>query len=126
MAWRRPLKSIAKDSPKLPRLNFFRAKNNEQLEQFVSKEPRAVCLDSQGKMLTSVEFSAYLLKEIGMGGSRMAFVIGGAEGLPESLKKAHECISFSKMTPHSSNRPPDSFRANIPRLEIAKGTGYHK
>jgi 23S rRNA (pseudouridine1915-N3)-methyltransferase len=57
----------------------------------------------------------------------MAFVIGGAEGLPRELKEGNKpLLSLSKMTwPHQMARmllAEQIYRAS----EIRKGSGYHK
>lgn len=63
------------------------------------------------------------------GGSRLAFVIGGAEGLPPSIKAArqrYEFWSLSRLTfTHQWARvllTEQLYRAT----EIRKGSGYHK
>jgi 23S rRNA (pseudouridine1915-N3)-methyltransferase len=62
------------------------------------------------------------------GGSRLAFVIGGAEGLPASIKgsRQYEFWSLSKLTfTHQWARvllTEQLYRAT----EIRKGSGYHK
>jgi 23S rRNA (pseudouridine1915-N3)-methyltransferase len=57
---------------------------------------RIVGLDERGKDLTTVEFSKLL-------GGETAFVIGGADGLPEDFKKsASLLVRLSAMTlPHA-------------------------
>ena len=103
-------------------LEWILAKNDEQMKQFLSKEQTFICLDPQGKHYSSEEFSSYLSNQ-----SRLAFVIGGSEGIPEEIKqKAKICISLSKMTfTHQITRlilVEQIYRA----FEISKGTGYHK
>lgn len=101
------------------------AKDDEQLIQLCAKEPWVIALDPLGKQLDSVAFSHYLLNKLEMHGTRIAFAIGGPNGLPESLRKG-DMISFSKLT----------FTHQIVRLilveqvyrafEIARGSPYHK
>jgi 23S rRNA (pseudouridine1915-N3)-methyltransferase len=57
---------------------------------------RIVALDERGKDLTTVQFSRLLASET-------AFVIGGADGLPEDFKKsASQVVRLSAMTlPHA-------------------------
>lgn len=103
------------------------AKTSEQLKQFLEKEEKFLCLDPFAKQFSSEEFSSFLLKSLEAGGSRLAFVIGGAEGLPPELKnRAQSLLSLSKMTfTHQVTRlilAEQIYRA----LEIAKGSGYHK
>lgn len=107
-------------------IEFVWAKNDEQLIALVEKEETVVCLDALGQMMDSEKFSSFLIKQLETGGSRLSFVIGGAEGLPASFKKKYPLISFSLMT----------FTHQIIRLilveqiyrgfEISKGSKYHK
>lgn len=101
------------------------AKENEQLLQLCSKEPGLIALDPLGKSLNSLEFSNYLVNKLEEHGTRIAFVIGGPDGLPEPLRKG-EMLSFSKLTfTHQIVRlilVEQIYRA----LEIARGSPYHK
>lgn len=101
------------------------AKDNEQLIQWCAREPLVVALDPLGKQLDSVEFSKYFIEKVETNGARLAFVIGGAEGLPAELRKG-EMISFSRLTfTHQIVRiilVEQVYRA----LEIARGSPYHK
>jgi 23S rRNA (pseudouridine1915-N3)-methyltransferase len=101
-------------------------KDNEQLTHFARKEALFICLDVSGLPLDSVEFSSYLHTKLIEGGSRLAFIIGGAEGLPQSLQQHPHRISLSKMTmTHQLARLvllEQIYRA----FEIAKGSPYHK
>ena len=47
-----------------------------------------VLLDPQGKMCSSEQFSEQLYSWFDDGGSRISFVIGGADGLPSELKSS--------------------------------------
>lgn len=103
------------------------AKNDAQLHQFLEKESHFICLDLQAKQLTSEEFSRQLIQWLQDCGSRLCFVIGGAEGISAMIKtKARGMISLSKMTfTHQIARlilVEQIYRA----LEIEKGTAYHK
>lgn len=51
-------------------------------------------LDVGGKHFSSVEFAQFVKKQEGT----LTFIIGGAEGINESLKKRAPSISLSKMT----------------------------
>lgn len=107
-------------------IEFVWAKSDEQLIALASKESFLICLDAQGKLMDSHQFSTFLIKQFENAGSRLAMVIGGAEGLPEPLKAQFPLISLSPMT----------FTHQIVRLilieqiyrafEIAKGSSYHK
>jgi 23S rRNA (pseudouridine1915-N3)-methyltransferase len=101
-------------------------KNDEQLAAALVKEPKVLCLDPFGIMLESEQFSKLVYKSFEEGGSRLAFVIGGAEGLPAECKKKYPLISLSPMTlTHQMTRLlliEQIYRA----AEIAKGSKYHK
>ncbi|MBA3722165.1 MAG: 23S rRNA (pseudouridine(1915)-N(3))-methyltransferase RlmH [Parachlamydiaceae bacterium] len=101
-------------------------KDNAQLIEYADKEPLVICLDPAGQMYTSEQFASFLEQQWEKGGSRLTFVIGGAEGLPQQLKSNYALISLSPLT----------FTHQITRLvlieqvyrtiEIKKGTQYHK
>lgn len=110
-------------------------KDNKALTKNVdgdsAKGHTVVLLDPLGMTKTSEKFSDDLFEWLDRGGSRVSFVIGGAEGLPIELKyppsgKKPTMISLSSMT----------FTHQFARLllieqiyrgtEIRKGSGYHK
>ncbi|MBB65311.1 MAG: 50S rRNA methyltransferase [Waddliaceae bacterium] len=101
-------------------------KTNEQLIKQIDKERSILCLDPLGEKVNSERFCTLLFQQLETGGSRVTFVIGGAEGLPDQIRKKHTLISLSPLT----------FTHQIARLilieqiyrafEIRKGTGYHK
>jgi 23S rRNA (pseudouridine1915-N3)-methyltransferase len=101
------------------------AKDDEQLIQICAKEPFVIALDPLGRELDSPSFSKYLVDKLEAHGTRLAFVIGGPEGLPEALRKG-DMLSFSKFTfTHQIVRlilVEQIYRA----LEIARGSPYHK
>jgi 23S rRNA (pseudouridine1915-N3)-methyltransferase len=104
---------------------FVWAKNDEELVALVKKEPMAICLDAAGKPMTSEHFADFLHAKVQEAHSRLAFVIGGAEGLPPALKQ-YPLMSLSPLTfTHQMARIiliEQIYRA----FEIAKGTKYHK
>ena len=71
------------------------AKNNEQLISWGLNETPLICLDPEGHLFTSEEFSTFLSKQWQEGGSRLTLIIGGAEGLPLELKRKGELISLA-------------------------------
>jgi len=102
-----------------------------------------VLLDPLGVTKTSERLSEDLYQWLDQGGSRLSFVIGGAEGLPSELKypsssssygaskqgttpPTHTMISLSSLTfTHQFARMllmEQIYRAT----EIRKGSGYHK
>ena len=85
-----------------------------------------ISLCIEGKQISSEELSKRL-DNLSVGGvSSVAFVIGSSFGLSETVKKAGERISMSKMTfPHQLARVmlcEQIYRA----FQISAGTKYHK
>jgi 23S rRNA (pseudouridine1915-N3)-methyltransferase len=110
-------------------------KDNQALTKGVdtdrSKGHTFVLLDPLGSIQTSEKFSDDMYEWLDRGGSRLSFVIGGAEGLPSELKYPPQggkptMISLSAMTfTHQFARLlliEQIYRAT----EIRKGSGYHK
>ncbi len=107
-------------------IEIFGLKDDAALLRAIEQEEQVICLDVKGKMMGSVEFSQFLMQALEKGGTKVALVIGGAEGLPKGLKKEYPRISISPMTfTHQCVRlllVEQIYRA----FEIAKGSGYHK
>ena len=85
-----------------------------------------ICLDINGKMLSSEEFSKKIEK-ISLTSSEISFVIGASNGIDESIKKlSNEKMSFSPMTfPHQLMRViflEQLYRA----FTISNNISYHK
>ena len=118
-------------------------KNNDDLTKNVlgdaEKGHAVVLLDPTGKIGTSEKFSDDVYDWLDEGGSRLSFVIGGAEGLPVELKhdkggnkggsggrSRFQLFSLSTLTfTHQFARVlliEQIYRAS----EIRKGSGYHK
>jgi 23S rRNA (pseudouridine1915-N3)-methyltransferase len=107
-------------------IEWILVKKEEQLESLLEKTP-FIALAIDAKQFSSEEFSVQLHDWLEDRGSRLVFLIGGAEGIsPSLLSKAFSKISFSKMTlTHQMVRLlllEQIYRA----VEIRKGTGYHK
>ncbi len=88
---------------------------------------RLVALDERGKNLSSREFASLIRNEQDNGTRDLAFVIGGADGLSEDVRRrAFTCISFGKPTwPHMLARlmlTEQLYRAQ----QILKGHPYHR
>uniref|UniRef100_A0A7S1IHQ0 Uncharacterized protein n=1 Tax=Eutreptiella gymnastica TaxID=73025 RepID=A0A7S1IHQ0_9EUGL len=98
-----------------------------------------VCLDENAKQMTSEDFSEFVYQQLEQGGSRCTFVIGGADGLPMSLRPRSYggtglgptgpqmlYLSLSKMTfVHQFARVvlvEQLYRAT----QIRNGTKYHR
>lgn len=86
-----------------------------------------ISLDERGKDYSSREFATLLGRLRDEGRRRIAFVIGGADGLSPSLRKqSHHCLSFGNMVwPHLLIRPmlaEQLFRA----WSILENHPYHR
>jgi 23S rRNA (pseudouridine1915-N3)-methyltransferase len=102
------------------------AKDHAQLIEWTQRESSYLCLDPTGRLFTSEALAHFLTQQWEKGGSRLTFVIGGAEGLPVEIKERGNLISLSPLT----------FTHQITRLilieqiyrviEIQKGSHYHK
>ena len=107
-------------------IEWIWAKDNSQLTEYASKELTVICLDPEGELLTSQRFASFFDLSWQKGGSRLAIVIGGAEGLPSPLKIKYPLISLSRLTfTHQMTRLiliEQLYRS----IEISKGSNYHK
>ncbi len=86
-----------------------------------------VALDERGKLLTSPEFSAQLIRWQDAGEAQVTFCIGGADGLAEVVRrKARLVLGFGAMTwPHMLVRAmlaEQLYRA----WTISTGHPYHR
>ena len=85
-----------------------------------------ISLCIEGKIISSEELSKKLDNLALMGESSVSFIIGSSFGLSDTVKKAGERISMSKMTfPHQLARVmlcEQIYRA----FQISAGTKYHK
>ncbi|CAM9143321.1 unnamed protein product [Pylaiella littoralis] len=106
-------------------------KTDEDLEAAVRKDTGVVvCLDEGGRQMNSQAFSEFVFSKLEEGGSRLTFVVGGAEGLPPGLKSkpphGGAKLSLSSMTfTHLWARAllaEQIYRAS----EIRRGSKYHK
>lgn len=101
-------------------------KDDDHLLKLLINEKNIICLDPFGQEMNSEEFSQFLQASLLEGGSRLTFVIGGAEGLPLILRQKYPLLSLSKLTfTHQFARLlliEQIYRA----FEISKGTKYHK
>lgn len=107
-------------------------KSNEALLKGVQsdwdKNVPVILLDPNGKKSSSEKFSSEFYRLVEQGGSRLVYVIGGAEGLPNELRSnaKSKLFSLSDMTfTHQFARLlliEQIYRAS----EIRKGSGYHK
>jgi 23S rRNA (pseudouridine1915-N3)-methyltransferase len=76
-----------------------RLRECERLKKLLPKQGKIVLLDEKGDAMTSPEFASFIAKHRDSGIPEMTFLIGGAYGFPESLRKeADRIISLSSMT----------------------------
>ncbi len=77
----------------------------ERIEAAIPKGTRIVILDERGKNTSTLQLAARLT-QWQLGGTDVALVIGGPDGLdPELRKSAHETIRLSDLTlPHAMVR----------------------
>ncbi|WP_375756685.1 23S rRNA (pseudouridine(1915)-N(3))-methyltransferase RlmH [Corallococcus exercitus] len=104
------------------------AKSAEAAAILGKRKPQdwVVALDERGTLLDSVELARYVAKAQ-TGAKDLLFVIGGDEGLDDSVRgAAHQVMSLSRMTlPHRLARVvliEQLYRA----FTILKGEPYHK
>ena len=107
-------------------------KNNADLIKGISMDQdkgySIVLLDPTGQTMTSERLTERMYEWLDQGGSRLVFVIGGAEGLPSKLTTppTFPMLSLSSLTfTHQFARTllmEQIYRAT----EIRKGSGYHK
>lgn len=106
------------------------ARIQAEAEALLAKVPsshRLVCLDRQGEALSSAALAELLAKWRDGGAEGVAFLIGGADGLPpQTLAKAAKAISLGPMTlPHGLARivlAEQIYRA----ATILAGHPYHR
>ncbi len=118
-------KIIEKASP--AEQEIARKKEGEKILNKLDHYSYYVVLAVEGKSLSSEEFALGLEKLALEGRGRITFIIGGAMGLSEEVKKkAHLLLSFSSMTfPHQLMRLiflEQLYRA----FKISRNEPYHK
>ena len=99
-------------------------KESEAIQADLRSEEQLVVLCEEGELLSSVALARRLE---GTGSGRLAFVIGGADGIDPALKaRAHWKLSLSPLTfPHELARLlllEQLYRA----LSIQQGGAYHR
>lgn len=93
----------------------------------IDKTEVLIALDEHGKEMSSRDFSAWLESESSSGHSRYCFIIGGAHGLDDQIKKKSSLVlSLSRLTyPYQLTRLvliEQLYRA----ITMIKGIPYHK
>lgn len=104
----------------------MRLREAERIEKLLPKNSRLILLDEAGEQFTSPSFAEMLTRYRDSSTPEITFVIGGAYGFPDELRKrADRLISLSKMTfTHQMIRPfflEQLYRA----FTIMNNEGYH-
>ncbi len=95
--WRKVEESIVKDGASSLPPKQRMAEEGRGILAALAPQDRLVCLDEQGKSLTSRQFAA-MLEELSLQGVP-CFVVGGAFGLDEAVRqKARQIISLGSHT----------------------------
>jgi 23S rRNA (pseudouridine1915-N3)-methyltransferase len=88
------LKNVAGYSP-----SEIKIREAEQIMKSIAVSDFLVLLDEKGKELSSVEFSGFLSQRFSSGIKSLVFIVGGAYGVSETIKKKSNVIlSLSQMT----------------------------
>ena len=101
-------------------------REGRKLLERIPARARVVVLETGGRMLTTEAFADFLARHRDADPRPLFFVVGGASGLPESVRRrADEILSLSPMTfPHEIARlvlVEQIYRA----LSISAGLRYH-
>lgn len=102
-------------------------REGERILKQVGPGDKVVLLDGQGRGMSSEAFAAFLERELTSGQGKPTFVIGGAEGVSQTVReRADRILSLSQMTlPHELARLvllEQLYRG----LTILKGKRYHR
>lgn len=105
-------------------IEMQKKKESEYIEENIDKKSTIVLLDEIGKEYTSKQFSNWLNKTMNSG-MNINFIIGGAYGFSDEIRKKYSKIALSKMTfSHQMVRlffVEQLYRA----FTILKGENYH-
>ena len=83
-------------------IDQYRQKEAELQKKYLTKSDFIILLDENGKEYTSEKFAQFLEHKIQIGIKNLVFVVGGAFGFTEEIRKmAEQSFSLSRMTfPH--------------------------
>jgi len=100
LQWKINLKAF--DAKKLPSAEQRKSEEAKLLLGACEKADCLIALDEKGKSFSSQEFAHYLQQRMDTGNNHLGFIIGGADGLHESIRQqSHLLLSFGRMTfPH--------------------------
>ena len=118
----------------IPELKKVSALSQEQIKEKegdlilkqIGPQDTLILLDEHGTEYRSLDFAAWLEKQLAGGGKNLVFAIGGAYGFSEAVyKRANGKISLSKMT-FSHQLVRTVFAEQLYRaFTILKGEPYH-
>jgi 23S rRNA (pseudouridine1915-N3)-methyltransferase len=109
------------------KIEWIIAKEGVAAEAKMVHETVLIALDLRGEEVDSLEFSRRVSQWLQKGGSRIAFAIGGPEGLPSSVQaKACWRVSFSRLTFTNQMARLILLEQLYRALEIQSGSSYHK
>lgn len=99
---------------------------SEKIIRLIKPEDRVILLDERGKEWSSPELAHYIEGHMNQGTKRLVFIIGGAYGVNDALrKKATSLWSLSRLVfPHQIVRlilVEQLYRA----ISILRGSSYH-
>jgi 23S rRNA (pseudouridine1915-N3)-methyltransferase len=101
-------------------------KSESQLIAKTKETANVYCLDALGDTMSSEAFSQLLESHLQEGNAKVAFIIGGPEGLSYEIKQKFPLISFSPMTFTSQITTLLLIEQIYRAFEISKGSKYHK
>jgi 23S rRNA (pseudouridine1915-N3)-methyltransferase len=116
-------KSVEKDSSPPAALR----EEAQEIEKYIRNDAYTIVLTAEGRKMCSEELAYYLERLMIEGKSKLDFIIGGPDGLADSIKKrADLCLSLSGLTfPHRLARLillEQLYRC----FKIIRGEPYHK
>lgn len=115
------------DDPSQAQTEAAMKKEGERILAVLPQKSKKIALCVEGKQLSSEEFSSLIKNAENSGFSQISFIIGGAFGLSEEVKKVCDFrLSLSKMT-FTHRMARILLLEQIYRAEnIAAGGKYHK
>jgi 23S rRNA (pseudouridine1915-N3)-methyltransferase len=104
----------------------IKEKEGELILKQITPQDTLVLLDEKGAEYRSLDFAAWLEKQLAGGGKSLVFAIGGAYGFSDAVyARAREKVSLSKMT-FSHQLVRTIFAEQLYRaFTILKGEPYH-
>ena len=115
------------DEPSQAQIDAATKKEGERILAVLPQKSKKIALCVEGKKISSEEFSSLIKTAENSGFSQISFIIGGAFGLSEEVKKVCDFrLSLSKMT-FTHRMARILLLEQIYRAEnIAAGGKYHK